>query len=94
MKKIKYIVYIDKLGSEQSLMFPEHDSHVIMSKKMEAKEVLGAGFCDICIDKNSEIVVKCSGNSISLNIPSRPIKDSLRLTSDYFGFKNIIGIIR
>jgi len=44
LEKLKYIVYEDN-GGEEVLVFPSTNSHKDMVQALNAKKVLGAGFC-------------------------------------------------
>lgn len=92
MTKVKYITFNMK-DLETGIMFPEHISHDEFARKfnIEHKNILGAGFLDIR-EKEGFNIVKCYGNSISLNINSRE-EDSRLMTKEYFGIEALMLVL-
>lgn len=90
MKKTKYVVGTIN-NHETGLMFPDFLEHKTVARQMRMSEVVGAGFVDICVDNEDNMIFKCYGKSTSLDVSCRGEKDTLRLTLDYVGLEIPIG---
>ena len=84
MEKIKYLVY-ELEGVVNSIMFPAYIEHKRMADNVSAVKVVGAGFC-YHVNNNGKLEIVCHGYSHSLDIKSRGISDSIKLSADFLGF--------
>lgn len=91
MNGLKYIVF-ENNGYEEFLIFNKTLSHEEVAKKLCGKDsIKGAGFCSSDKVKGLD-VIRCFGNSVSLNVKSRK-EDSKLLTKEIFGIENMMTLI-
>lgn len=67
--KLKYIITTNMNCEEVPFLFGVMTDHKVAAGD---STVVGAGFCELFVDSNDCIDVNCYGESIGLNIKSRP----------------------
>lgn len=90
---IKYLSFKNSDNQSECIMFPSSIGHdTIFSRlNLELKQLIGAGFVDI-LNINNNQIIKCYGESISLNIKSHK-DDSSLLTMNFFGVNSLIALM-
>mgnify|MGYP006276446335 CR=1 FL=1 len=78
-RMIKYIVYETDLA-DTCVMFPTWVSHAEMAANLG--HVLGAGFVDISVADDGQVLFTAHGSSTSLGVSSRP-EDSQLLNMQF-----------
>jgi hypothetical protein len=78
MKNTKYIVYQTPNGNEEMIIFSATQNHRTIANKfiteINGNKIVSAGFISI-YPGNDELIINCYGDSISLEVKSRPEKD-------------------